>query len=185
MNEAQLRAILHSDMKLWDACTEENGERFLELPHGIGRVAISMEGIDDGAKRAAAVGSFGDYIRSQVKDKVGEEAVTARAKQKAADTLDAGGEPSVERGIDNTTVGLGWEPGNFSEVSDKETVAAPNVLTTGPEELARQTDELRERIALTESHLDTLRFQLRAGMVLLEMYNDAPKNEKSRQPSEG
>ncbi len=183
MNEEQLRAILHSDMKLWDACAEENGERFLELPHGIGRVAISMEGIDDGQKRAAAVGSFGDYIRSQVENKIGNEAISSRAKQKAADNLDRDGEDVVGSGDDNSPGGVARATGQVSEVFDQEAMATPNVLTTGPEELARQTDELRERIALTESHLDTLRFQLRAGMVLLEMYNDAPKNEKSRELS--
>ncbi len=185
MNEEQLRAILHSDMKLWDACAEENGERFLELPYGIGRVAISMEGIDDGAKRAAAVGSFGDYIRSQVEDKIGNDAVTARAQQRAADDLDASRKPPVYGGIDNSPGRMDVESREVSNLSDQETVATPNVLTTGPKELARQTAELAERIKDYESHLDTLRFQLKAGLVLLEMYNDAPKNEKSRQPSEG
>jgi len=84
MNEEQLKKILHSDMKLWEAAQEEDGEKFLELPFGVGRVAISLEGIDDGAKRAAAVGSFGDYIRGRVADRISDEGITARVGSKAA-----------------------------------------------------------------------------------------------------
>jgi len=89
METQELLSIMQSDMKLWDkASTEEVGPgkvvKTLDLPYGIGEYSVTLEGLNDADKRRSALASYGAHIRQIVKERIDDEAVTARAKAAAA-----------------------------------------------------------------------------------------------------
>jgi hypothetical protein len=178
MNEKELRAILHSDMKLWDSAEEKDGERFIELPYGIGRVGVSLEGIDNGQKRAAAVGSFGEYIRGRVNDAIGDESVTARAKQDAAKASYDAGQLPVEQSNDSSPGRVGGVSDQVQEAANKEAMATPNELGVNPEGMALRAAWVRGTIEETAANLDALRRELEGLEAYLEIFN-APTHKKT------
>jgi len=77
--------IMNSDFKLWEKShTEDLGngkvQKTIELPWGIGLYSIVMEGLTDGGKRRAAVGAYGEHIRSIIDERINDDAITSRAK---------------------------------------------------------------------------------------------------------
>lgn len=84
----EVYAIMQSDIKLWEtATTEANGNditKKLTLPFGIGELAVEFQGVDNGIKRRAAAEQWGAIIRERVKDRIDDEAITARARLAAA-----------------------------------------------------------------------------------------------------
>jgi len=188
MTEQELQAILQSDMKLWDAAeTTEAGNtivKTLNLPYGIGRKEVTLEGLDNASARRSALESFGNYIRGVIEDKIGEESVTARAIQKAARASDGSSHSPDVIGVDISRPG-GTQPVLPTEMVDTEAVETFDVFTSGPEALADRIAALRETITVYEGHLETLKFQLRAGVVLQELYHDASTHKKTPQPVKG
>jgi hypothetical protein len=175
MNEQELREILQSDMKLWDrAETTEEGNtvtKVLDLPYGIGRTEVRLEGLDNGAARRSACEGFGSYIRDIVNERIGDESVTARAKQAAAKASeDTGGVPD-ESGDDSAR--RGWEDdGGAASVPDSETVASHDVITFDVTAMGNRANAIRERLAVYAEDMDTLRRELRGIEAYLEVYND-------------
>jgi len=181
MNEKQLQGILNSDMKLWElAETSEEGDvvtKTLDLPYGIGKTEVRLEGITDGVKRRTAVQGFGDYIRGVVEERIGEESVTARAKQAAAKVStnasyvpDGGGDDPFRPG--------GPLGGAAETIPDKETVASPNVVTFDHTQMANRASAIRERLEIYAEDMDTLRRELKGIEAYLEVY-DAPAHKKT------
>jgi hypothetical protein len=183
MNEKELREILQSDMKLWDSAeTTEDGNavtKVLDLPYGIGRTEVRLEGLDNGAARRSACEGFGSYIRELVNERIGDEAVTARAKQAAAKAgTDTGGVPD-ERGDDPAR--QGWEDdGGATPVPNQKAMASHDVVAFTPEGMARRADAVRELVGTYEEHLDALRLELRGITAYLETL-DAPGHKKTPQ----
>ena len=88
LTDVEVYAMMQSDMKLWEsATTEHKGSTITKaviLPFGIGEFRVNFEGVDNGIKRRAAAEQWGAMVRERVKDRVGDESVTARAQQAAA-----------------------------------------------------------------------------------------------------
>jgi len=189
MNETELRAILHSDMKLWDAAvTTTDGPttvtKVLELPYGIGRTEVTLEGLDDAGKRREAVTGFGAYIRRLIIDRVDDDSISARAKQKAAFASEDANKLSGDGRDDNA--GPDREVGGVSaKVSDTETVATPNVTVLSPEDMAGRRRQIENSIQRLEENLAALRGELVGITAYLEAMNYGPQNEKTPQPSKG
>lgn len=81
--------IMNSDFKLWEKSKSKdlgNGkvEKTIDLPWGIGEYSVTLEGMNDGSKRRAAVGAYGQHIRDLIKERIDDEAITSRAKAAAA-----------------------------------------------------------------------------------------------------
>lgn len=88
MTPSELNSIIQSDFKLWEkADTVQDGgtiTKRLVLPHGIGDFQISFEGVNNAEGRRNAAAVWGDAVRNEVDNKIGDESVTARAAQRAA-----------------------------------------------------------------------------------------------------
>jgi hypothetical protein len=89
MNVQETLNIMNSDFKLWERAKGTPGKdgaiiKQLDLPWGIGLTTVTMEGMNDAGKKREAVAQYGDYIRSLIRDRTDDEAVTSRAKQAAA-----------------------------------------------------------------------------------------------------
>ena len=176
MNEQELQSILNSDMKLWDrAETIEEGTtliKVLDLPYGIGRTEIRLEGIDDAIKRRGALESFGEYIRGIVENKIGEESITARAQSKAAL---AGPAASDNYGGRAPTVET--EPGGAPTFS-KSAMAPLDAFDFSAEALASRRDELSKLGDDYTGRLEALRLQIQAVDAVIELYKDGSSTHK-------
>lgn len=89
MTKKEVFDIMASDMKLWDAAkTDKHADgsisKTLDLPFGIGPHTVTLEGLTDAQKKRDAVTTFASYIRGLIKERIDDEAVTARAKASAA-----------------------------------------------------------------------------------------------------
>ena len=165
MNEQELNQILQSDIKLWELAEETSTvpgvyEKTLDLPYGIGPTMVRLENIDDAIKKRGAVAAFGEHIRSLIKDRTDDEAVTARAQQAAAKAE----QRDIENGIYVGAQG----------VSDTPTPSASLPGTGSPHQgnaegyagigdaLTAQRAELRERVNRARSDLAVWTRELKA-----------------------
>jgi len=182
MNEKELRAILQSDMKLWDAAeeSEEGGvlTKTIDLPYGLGETKVSFEGINDGASRRGALAGFGDYIRDLINDKIGDESVTARAKQNAAKASYDASQLPVEQSNDSSPGRVGGVSQQVQEASNKEAMATHDELGVNPEGMALRAAWVRGTIEETAANLDALRRELEGLEAYLEIFN-APTHKKT------
>lgn len=149
----ELNQMMQSDNKLWErsSTVEEGGvlTKSIELPHGIGLFTISFEGVKDAAGRRNAAGIWGESIRDAVNDAIGDEAVTARAAQRAATISEDTG------GIISSSGSNTLRP---EQVSQEEAVPTLSTIATGG---AASSDRLHEllahRAALEGTVEDTLK----------------------------
>jgi len=139
MNEQEFLGLMQSDNKLWALSVptvglEGSETRCINVPWGIGVVEVTFEGTDDAAGRRAAFSAFGDYIRGLVKDRIDDDAITARAEQVTPKPSDEDG-----RWADD-----GGSSGQGEEAADKETVETPAKVDLSPEGLANYLTELKD-----------------------------------------
>ena len=150
MNENELNAILHSDMKLWEAAEDVPSAsgitKKLELPYGIGPFEITFEGISNAEERRAALVTWGVHVRGAIEEAVGDEAVTARAAQSPARLRE---EASRDVGGANTDGVRNQVP----QASGQEAVATPNVFALGPEAVRDRVDEINSTIRRLRAEL--------------------------------
>jgi len=164
MTEQELNEVLQSDMKLWETAeTTMDGDtvtKMLDLPYGIGEYIVTIEGVTDAEKRRAAVTGFAESVRDVVRDKIDDDAITARAQQAAARASEATDSLLVEGGIGSI---------RSEKISDSQTVQAhvPEAYETGKGG-ANTVDGLRARIEATEAAITLWRKELKA----LEAYEE-------------
>jgi len=175
MNAEQLRAILQSDFKLWEAATSKDESptsvtKVIDLPYNIGITTVTLEGMDDANKRRSALAGFGDYIRGLVDNAVGEESITARARQKAARDGDRDGGQSDGGGSHTSRRGRTF-PIKAEEILDPEAMASPDATAFGPEDMAFRAEFLRTNILGLLEELDDNQRELRGLEAFLEVYN--------------
>ena len=181
MDEKELRAILNSDFKLWNAAdTVEEGNvvtKTIELPYGIGPFTLSFEGAADAKGRRNATSIFGQSVRDAVEERISEESITARAAQKAAmASEDSGGGDSGDGG---DTPGSG-------DVSTQEAVSAFGTATTFDTDPARRLHELRELAAKHSLESKRLLTEAKALEAYLEIIKNAGSTEgKTSQETDG
>jgi hypothetical protein len=94
--------IMNSDFKLWEHADDEplaggKVQKTIDLPWGIGKHVVIMEGMNDATQRRAAVSSYGEHIRDVIKEQISDENITSRAQIAAAraESNDSGDSPSV------------------------------------------------------------------------------------------
>ena len=153
--------MMNSDFSLWSkAETKELGggkvEKTLTLPWGIGEHSIVMEGMTDAGKRRAAVGAYGDYIRTLIRERTDDEAITSRAKTAAgrAELADSNNSDGVDSGV-GVREGGGQE--EVQEASNEEAEEAYGSDATEPADL-RET--LASRRATLDDRIESLTRQL-------------------------
>ena len=156
------------------ATTEDNGKgtliKSLDLPFGIGETNVTIEGLTDAGKKRNAVSQFGEYIRGLIKERIDDEAVTARAKAAAErveqddsadsvrDSAERVQEPVCEASPIQTTSGS-YEEDAIEDVD----------FGTG---LAARRTSLINRIGRVESDLARWRKELKGIEAALEAMSD-------------
>ena len=188
LTEADVQAIMQSDMKLWEtADTTEPSPgtivKSMHLPFGIGECNTTLEGLTDAIKKRAAVAQYGEYIRSLIKDRTDDEAIEARAKQAAARTEERDSRDSILVDSGGVPVSSGQEAVE-SGSEDAYVEDAEDDATFG-EALAVKRATLRERIGRTEANLARWRREckaLDAALAALEE-DDAPTDSKPPETS--
>lgn len=176
MNKKEALGLMQSDMKLWEAAsTEDVGDaaikKVINLPWGIGEVEVTLEGLTDAGKKRSAITSYGEYIRGIIDEQINDEAITARASQKAALAgEDTGG---IVDGSGNDSAGpRGPYPGKPTKVVDTEAMETLNVITAGPEAVADRAIYVREQIRKVADNLIGLKRELAGLEAYLEVYNN-------------
>lgn len=187
MNERDLRGILQSDFQLWERSeTVEDGgmvTKIISLPHGIGDFRLTFEGINNAQGRLSAVGIWGQSIRDAVNDAVGDEAVSARAAQKAAR--------------------VGPDDGNYGGLSEsdpydagavpvpaQETVSPLSEPATLSTDTSNRIDELRRFRVECAKRIKGLDLEIKALSAYLEVMNaqqdttETPRGEGSEDQEE-
>ena len=153
MNEREIMGIMQSDMQLWEqAVTTDEGEgvitKTLDLPWGIGPFNVTLEGMTNAEKRRAAVASFGETIRAAINDKIGDEAITARANQAVATVRAAGGVDYNDQVV---------QPYNDPVVQPSAQVVLPTA-----NDILDRINEIKDYIAYTKKALTLEERELRA-----------------------
>lgn len=175
MNEVEALNLVNSDIALWEKAetTDLGGgsiEKKIHLPWGIGEVAVTLEGLTDGAKRRQALEQYGAYIRELVRDATDDDAITARAQIAAAkrEQDDSGGSfgghapvPSDPHPTPSVVQGAGK--------AHEENVKGVTSLREG---LVAQRDFFREQLGEYERGAKALRAELRALDAAIEAYEE-------------
>jgi hypothetical protein len=172
MNETETYDIMQSDMKLWEAAAKaptQNGNAMLltlELPWGIGKTEITLEGLASAEGKRNAVGVYGQLIRDLIADRTADEAVTARSKLAAAASSEA---------ADSRDGGHGAAEGGGEEIPRAEAGRAHGeiFIPTG-ETVDLRIDELQGAIREDEDRLASHRRELRGLIAFKEAMNYAP-----------
>lgn len=185
MNATELNEIMNSDMKLWERAETETKDsnstvkKSLDLPHGIGLYSITFTGVTDAEKRRSAMQQWGDFVRAEVQNRIDDEAVSARAAQRAAKVSEDASRRDAEHG--------GGASGAAS-VPNTEAVPAhePNPFTSR-EAAASRINECRGRIDYYTAQLEELRLEMKALTAFAEVmgwelvgYDNAPKDEGTK-----
>ena len=158
MDVQQALDIMQSDMKLWDTAeTEDLGEgrvtKTLDLPWGIGKLSVTLEGMTDATKRRDAVAQYGAFVRAEIEERIDDEAITSRAKAAAA-----------RAELDNSADGDSLATGGTIETGEarplQEAGKAPSELTPygadlGATLIARAA-EIEGRLRALEEERDNL-----------------------------
>lgn len=147
MDKVEALSKMNSDMQLWDAAESKDlgggqVEKTITLPWGIGATSVVLEGMTDAGKRRAAVGAYGEYIRGVIDDKIGEQNVTARAKQKAASASD---DSSREDDLGDAVHDDAYQEEAEAE-SDQGAVQASEDATGGELDPNARLSDLRRRV---------------------------------------
>lgn len=169
--------LMQSDMKLWDHAEKEIvGEGrmalTLNLPWGIGQHTVTLEGLSNAQGKRNAVGAYGEHIRAVIKERIDDEAVTARARQAAARR-----EP-----VDSTdsTSSSGAEPVQDQQAVQAETVQeagqaysqTSHTLVGSREALVAERTAVENRIGNIERTLKGLHRELRVIDAALSAWGD-------------
>jgi hypothetical protein len=175
MNEQELNAIMQHDLKLWDSAVVELDKsgvmsRTLDLPHGIGPYTIIVGKYNDfnAMQRRDAVGQFGEAVRAAIKDRIDDEAVTARAQQAAARAMPPA-DPVPPLNRSNT--------GRSGEVPAEAPVPSFEEAVFTREGVTRQLHARRQRFAELNQQLITLEKEIKALTAMEAILNaDAPED---------
>jgi hypothetical protein len=182
MNETELRSILHSDFKLWArADTEEDGStltKTIELPYNIGTFTLSFKGINNAEGRRNAAGIWGVSIREAVENAIGEESVTARAAQRAAQVSED----------DGTHGGLGQPDPNVPKgeaTSLTEAVPALSPLAEISTDPSSRLDELRRARDGHRKAAKALDLEISALTAYMEVMNANTQTDETEEAESG
>lgn len=172
MTETEFLAILASDSKLWELAgtnvNEDGMTKTLDIPWGIGKIEVTLEGVDNAAGRRAAFSAFGDYVRGLVDDKTSDDAVTAKAEQALAR---AGSEP--DRLPDSGRTGIGRP----APLPDQETMATYDVPATLSADPANRLSELRRAVRGAEDFVAKTLVEIKALEAYVEIINASAHKE--------
>jgi len=167
--------LMNSDMKLWDAATTvDNGKgtlvKSLDLPFGIGETNVTIEGLTDAGKKRNAVSQFGEYIRGLIKERIDDEAVTARAKAAAQKAEQDDSSDSLRDGSERVQDTRRKAPTYPPAVEAHEEDVAEDAGLGAT--LAARRASLVERIGRVETNLTLWRKELRGIDAALEAMSD-------------
>ena len=180
MNEEQLREILQSDFKLWEAASTTmvgaDADRLvkeIDLPYDIGLFSVTFEGVKDATSRRDAVAQFAATVRNEIDNRIGEAAVTARAAQRPSRVGSVYGELS---GIDGECAG------RAEAIPDTEAVptSGANPFASGDDPVAR-LDALREEFGVCVARTTVIRREVRAleaYIAVMQEEADAPEVQR-------
>lgn len=165
LSKREIIDVMQSDMKLWDmAETEESAPgtvvKTLNLPLGIGEYTVTIEGLKDAGKKRDALASYGAHIRGLIKERIDDEAITARAKAAAARSESVGGGDSVRDDPAGVPVPPREAPPN-EEASQAYAETTTDDADFGATLIARRAS-LKERIGRVEVDLARWRKELKA-----------------------
>ena len=174
MSPSELLEIIQSDFKLWENSeTEVVGDtikKTIHLPHGIGEFSISFGGITNATGRRNAAAMWGESIREEVDNAIGDEAVTARAAQRAAYSSEddgAHGGPSEP----NQDVPKG------EAILDEEAIQALGKPTTFSTDPSCRLDELRAARDGHKEAASALDLEIKALTAYMEVMNADTKTD--------
>jgi hypothetical protein len=162
MNE-DFYSRMQSDENMWNMAeiSQEDGRtvRIVQVPFGVGPIGVAYEEGDVNQRRSAHA-ELGAQIRAAVEDKIGEDAVTARAEQAAAKASYDADNILVDSGGDNRASGVG-------------------VIASGPEAVARRRGWVQDEIERVAKNLDALRGELRGLDAYVEVMNAQEDTEET------
>ena len=161
MNEEDLREILQSDFKLWEAASTTLADdvtdrlvKEIDLPYDIGLFSVTFEGVKDATSRRDAVAQFAATVRNEIDNRIGEAAVTARAAQR----------PSRVGSIYGQLTGIdGDSTSGRSPLPDAQTVPAYGQGSfTISDDPGTRLDELREEYGVCLARATTIKREVKA-----------------------
>jgi len=176
LTEDEVYAIMQSDIKLWErASTEQKGDSITKrmfLPFGIGEVAVEFQGVNNGITRRGAAEQWGGIIRDRVKERIDDEAITARAQLAAAlrasevESEGVGNADSGHSDADGPTVGDKGEQTVLQEAGagavQAHAVDAQDDDGPGGTDFAARAEWLRGKINKAEASIRGWRRELKA-----------------------
>lgn len=140
MTLTELREIQNSDFKLWEAAktTEAGGvlTKEVDLPYGIGLFVLNFQGVEDATTRRNAAAMWGQAIRDEIENTIGNDAVTASAAQR---TALLGGDDGEDGGPSKPY----QDDAEAAEVDEEEAVSTFSTPATFSANPSRRLDELR------------------------------------------
>lgn len=186
LTEKDVYAIMQSDIKLWEQATTQTVgttvTKSMILPFGIGEMTVSFEGVDNGIKRRAAAEQWGAMVRERIKDRIDDDAITARAKQQAAireserESQAVGHVDSGDGPEDASPVGLRGDEAVQAPTATEpvQAYALSAEADQGPEgtDFAARAEWLRGRIGEGEKQIRGWRRELRALEAALEVLKE-------------
>jgi len=152
--------------------------KVLDLPYGIGRTEVKLEGMTDGIKRKAAFESYGTYIRGLVHERTDDGAIQARAEEAAARAKQADSRDGSP--IYTGQAELGPNPGDVAGPVPPHEGAIGDYAGLGATLIAQRTS-LAARVGRAEADLATWRRELKALNAACEALeeDDAPTDAET------
>lgn len=183
MTKTELIDMMQSDMKLWDNAQTKEGpggviEKVIDLSaFGLDKEwTVRMEGITNAEQRREAVAIFGSHVRAAIKEKIDDEAVTARAAAQAA----------YSRGsADRLADSVGTDRTGSKEIFGPSAVPTSYEAADFHTELTDRAEFLRGRIAEYDRQSRAWRKELMAVEAALRAYDASEIQRETGQDSEG
>lgn len=148
--------LMNHDTKLWNMAEKvmDGSNMILTLrnvPWGIGDLEVTLEGMDNAIAKRNAVGAFAQYIRSEVDERINDEAVTARAAQDAAFARANASELSMDRGNDRGSAGVAGAGAQVQEVANQKAVSPFGQIEALGSHPATRLSDLRRFVEQAEA----------------------------------
>ncbi len=172
MNKQEFLGMMESDSKLWETAeTSAEGDKVvktIDIPWGIGKTTVTLEGIGNVNGRRAAFSSFGEYIRGLVNDRISDDAITARAEQAAE---------KVSETSDRFIAIAGTSPVTTEEAFNKNPIPSFDEVGLQDQDPATRLTKLRRGCDLARAYIDDTTTEIKALEAYMEIIN-ASGNKK-------
>lgn len=188
MNKTDWTDVMQHDVRLWDMAEHKDNpdgtitKTLRNMPWGIGDLEVTLEGLDNAIKRREAVGSFANYVRDVIDERINDEAVEARATQAAALASPDPSELSVDVGPNRGAAGVGREREEVSPVANQEAVPAFEQPTNRTADPAHRLSELRTGVEGARAYIATASTEIKALEAYMEIINESTTGNEG--PSE-